>query len=52
MVIKDLRIFANRNIKDIVLIDNAPYSYHFHKDNAIPITPYYNDKSDTELISL
>jgi len=27
--IKDLRIFANRDMKDLILIDNAAYSFAF-----------------------
>ena len=27
--IKDLRIFSNRNIKDMVIVDNAVYSFGF-----------------------
>lgn len=44
--IKDLRIFANRNIKDLVLIDNAAYSFAMQLANGIPILPYYHNKAD------
>ncbi|KAL4491980.1 hypothetical protein ABPG72_008401 [Tetrahymena utriculariae] len=47
--IKDMRIFQNRNIKDIVLIDNAAYSFGFQIENGIPIIPYYDNKNDQEL---
>lgn len=46
MFIKDLRIFGNRNLDNIVLVDNAPYSYYFQLSNGIPILPFYNSKSD------
>ena len=28
--VKDLRIFSNRNLKDLLLVDNATYSFAFH----------------------
>lgn len=42
--IKDLRIIKNRNLKDVVIIDNAVYSFGFQLDNGIPILPFYDDK--------
>lgn len=42
--IKDLRIIKNRNLKDMVIIDNAVYSFGFQLDNGIPILPFYDDK--------
>eukprot|EP00347_Sterkiella_histriomuscorum_P012975 403366496 len=50
--IKDLRIIKNRNIKDIVIVDNAVYSFGFQLDNGIPILPFYEDKADEELLHL
>jgi len=47
--IKDLRIIANRNIKDIVIVDNAVYSFGFQLENGIPIIPFYNNPDDEEL---
>lgn len=52
MYIKDLRIFSNRDLAKMVLIDNAAHSYYFQLSNGIPIIPYYFDKKDTELKSL
>lgn len=52
LYIKDLRIFANRNLKDVVLVDNAVYSFGYQLDNGIPIAPFYYNKSDTELRTL
>lgn len=49
--IKDLRIF-NRKMKDILLVDNAAYSFAFQIDNGIPIIPFYNSKEDAELLFL
>lgn len=50
--IKDLRIFGNRNFENMVIVDNACYSYCFQLENGIPIVPYFNGKKDTELIEL
>ncbi|CAD8053195.1 unnamed protein product [Paramecium primaurelia] len=49
--IKDLKIF-NRDLKDIVLVDNAAYSFGVHIENGIPIIPYYDNKDDKELKNL
>ncbi|CAD8182007.1 unnamed protein product [Paramecium octaurelia] len=46
--IKDLRVL-NRDPKDIVLVDNAAYSFGVHLENGIPIIPFYDNKDDKEL---
>ena len=51
MYVKDLRVI-DRPISDMVLVDNAAYSYAFQLDNGIPIIPYYEGKSDFELKAL
>lgn len=50
--VKDLRIFKNRSLKDIILVDNSCYSFVHNISNGIPIIPYYDDKNDQELRSL
>jgi len=50
--IKDLRIIRNRSLKDIVIVDNAVYSFGFQLENGIPIIPFYNNKDDEELLHL
>ncbi|CAI2359926.1 unnamed protein product [Moneuplotes crassus] len=50
--IKDLRIFANRNLKDLIIVDNAVYSFGFQLNNGIPIIPFYDDQNDEELFHL
>jgi len=47
--IKDLRVIANRNLSDMILVDNAAYSFGFQLENGIPIIPFYDNKSDQEL---
>ena len=48
MYVKDLRVI-NRDLKDMVLVDNAAYSYAYQLDNGIPIFPYYHGQVDFEL---
>ena len=50
--IKDLEIFKNFDLKDIVLIDNSVLSFAYHLNNGIPIVPYYDSVEDSELIIL
>ncbi|KAL4496104.1 hypothetical protein ABPG72_015526 [Tetrahymena utriculariae] len=50
--IKDLRIFADRAMSEMVLVDNAAYSFAFQIENGIPIIPFYENKKDDELKSL
>ena len=50
--IKDLRIFANRNLKDIVIVDNATHSFAYQLDNGIPIVSWNDDTYDRELCCL
>ncbi|CAD8122575.1 unnamed protein product [Paramecium sonneborni] len=49
--IKDLRTL-DRNLKDIILIDNSAYSFAYQLNNGIPIIPYIDNKKDDELIVL
>ncbi|CAG9324463.1 unnamed protein product [Blepharisma stoltei] len=50
--IKDLRILANRQIKDTVIVDNAAYSFAYQLDNGIPIVSWHDDMTDRELYKL
>lgn len=50
--VKDLRIFANRDLKDLVIVDNAFYSFGFQPENGIPILPYYREHSEDEELKL
>ena len=36
----------------MILVDNSVYSFGFQLQNGIPITPYYDDKTDNELVYL
>lgn len=50
--IKDLRIFEGRDLKDIIIVDNAVYSFGSQLSNGIPILPFKYDKEDMEFIDL
>jgi len=47
--VKDLRVIANRNMQDMILVDNAAYSFGYQIENGIPIVPFYDNKDDLEL---
>lgn len=51
MYCKDLRVI-DRELSQMVLVDNAAYSYSAQLDNGIPILPYYHGKTDFELKAL
>jgi CTD small phosphatase-like protein 2 len=49
--VKDLRIFEQQwDLKDVVLIDNAVHSFGFQINNGIPMLPFYDDKSDKDML--
>lgn len=50
--IKDLRIFANRKLGEIIIVDNASYSYAYQIDNGIPIISWHDNREDKELLNL
>ena len=50
--IKDLRVIRNRDLRDLIIVDNSVCSFGFQLDNGVPITPYYNDPNDQELVYL
>lgn len=52
LFIKDLRIIKNRNLKNMIIVDNAAYSFAFQIGNGIPILPFYDFKADKELLYL
>ena len=42
MFVKDLRIVQDRNIEDIIIVDNSIISFAFQLDNGVPICAYYS----------
>lgn len=49
--IKDLRVLG-RDLKNVVIVDNAPYSFASQLENGYPIIPFYDSKEDIELLTL
>ncbi|CAD8211530.1 unnamed protein product [Paramecium pentaurelia] len=47
--IKDLRIVGNKQLKDMVIVDNLAHSFGFQIENGIPILEWHNDQNDQEL---
>jgi TFIIF-interacting CTD phosphatase-like protein len=39
-------------MKDIIIVDNSPIAYAFHPENALPISSWYDDPRDKELLKL
>ena len=46
--IKDLRVFKNIELKNILLVDNAAYSFGLQLANGIPIASFKEDPEDQE----
>lgn len=49
--VKDLSV-VEKDLSKIIILDNSPSSYAFHKDNAISIESWANDIYDTDLLHL
>ena len=50
--IKDLRIFLNRKLENLIMVDNSLYSFTNQISNGVLINSFYNDREDRELINL
>lgn len=50
--IKDLRMIDNRELKDVVILDNYVHSFAFNVDNGIPILEWRNDPKDDEFLHM
>lgn len=50
--LKNLDVFANRNLKDVVLVDNSIFSCAMQLDNGVPVLPFFFDPEDRELLFL
>jgi RNA polymerase II subunit A small phosphatase-like protein len=46
--VKDLSLL-DRDLKEVIIIDNSPSSYIFHPENAIDCTSFIDDPADREL---
>ena len=49
--VKDLSKIG-RNLDDVIIIDNTPDVYRFHKSNALPISSWFDDEFDNELLKM
>ena len=48
--VKDLRIIKNRELKNMIIVDNLAHSFGFQIENGIPILEWHNNKKkDSEL---
>ena len=45
--IKELKKL-NRELKDVIIVDNSPLAYSFDVENGLPIKSWYDDKNDIE----
>lgn len=52
VLVKDLRVFANRDQKSVILVDNSALSFSNQLFNGVPILPFYGNSEDTELKKL
>jgi CTD small phosphatase-like protein 2 len=51
MYIKDLRVLQ-RDLRHVIIVDNAPYAFAAQLDNGYPIIPFYDYKEDDEMAVL
>ena len=49
--IKELKKL-NRDLKDLIIVDNSPLAYTLDIDNGLPIKTWYDDKNDVELYKI
>ena len=49
IIIKDLGIIKNREMKNMVIIDPKAHAFALQLDNGIPILEWKNNKNDMEL---
>ncbi len=47
--IKDLRIIKNRELKNMIIVDNLVHSFGFQVENGVPIIEWTGNRSDQEL---
>ena len=50
LYLKDIKIIQ-KDLKDVIIIDNNPVSYVMNQDNGLPILTWYDDLNDKELLN-
>lgn len=51
-LVKDLTIIKNRNLEEMIIVDNSTSSFVMQIQNGIPIIPFFCKRDDLELIKL
>ncbi len=41
-----------RDLTSIIMLDNSPTSYRFHPQHAVPISSWFSDAHDNELLEI
>lgn len=49
--VKDLSRLG-RDLSKVIIVDNSPASYIFHPDNAVPVSSWFDDMNDKQLLDL
>ena len=50
--VKDLRIFQNRKLENMIIVDNSVVSFANQLDNGIHVSSFVGNKNDKELLDL
>lgn len=50
-LVKNLDILG-RPLQDVIIIDNSPTSYIFHPQHAVPVSSWFSDAHDNELLDM
>lgn len=49
--VKNLSVLG-RPLRDTIIIDNSPMSYIFHPQHAVPVSSWFSDTHDNELVDM
>ena len=50
--VKDLRVLGNRELANVVIVDNTPVCFYANLDNGIYIPSYFGASDDVELMKI
>jgi len=50
--VKDLRVIEDRELKDLIIVDNSIVSFAYQLSNGIPIKSFTGEHNDEELLFL